>query len=198
MPRHSKGAYLWLKPARPERGERACWLIKDRGRRISTGLGPGDRAEAEKRLAAYIADKYAPERRERPLSEIRIVDVIRIYLDDVVPGQARPEKAAERAERLLQFFGTRTLDEITGSSCRAYASSRHDQGRSTRGKGAERNVTSKTFALLLTIMPGKDYTGARCVLSYSKKAKPVRDGLRGLNSRGSWGSAGGRLKRERV
>jgi hypothetical protein len=85
-------------------------------------LGAGDRMEAEKRLAADIAEKYQPGRRERPLSEIKIADVIRIYLDDVVPGQARPGKAAVRAERLLQFFGLMTLEQITGTGlCRVAA-----------------------------------------------------------------------------
>jgi hypothetical protein len=130
---------LWLRPARRDGNGRIVrdsrWLIKDRGRQISTGFGAGDRAEAEKQLAAYIAEKYQPVRRERPLSEIKIADVIRIYLDDVVPSQARPEKAAERAERLLQFFGMMTLDRITGALCRDYAAWRHGQGQSNKGKG---------------------------------------------------------------
>lgn len=139
MPRPSKGARLWLRPPRRDESgrivEAARWIIKDRGRQISTGCGARDREEAEKRLGAHIAEKYQPERRERPLSEIRIADVIRIYLDDVVPGQARPEKAGERAERLLEFFGSRTLDEITGALCREYAAARRGKGHSNKGKG---------------------------------------------------------------
>lgn len=138
MPGRAKGIHLWLRAARRDhqgRVREARWLIKDRGRQISTGFGACDRAEAEKRLAEYIAAKYQPERRERGLSEIKIADVIRIYLDDVVPGQANPQKAAERAERLLRFFGLRTLDEITGSLCRLYASSRRGQGHSIKGSG---------------------------------------------------------------
>ena len=84
---------------------RGCRLhsLLDGRRQIGTECGA--REEAEKRLADYIASKYAPERRERPLSEIRIADVIGIYLADVVPGQANPAKAGERAERLLEFWG---------------------------------------------------------------------------------------------
>ena len=108
MPRPSKGARLWLRPARRDASgkitEAAHCVIKDGGRQISTGCGIDDREEAEKRLADYIASKYAPERRERPLSEIKIADVIAIYLEDVAPGQARPEKVGERAERLLEVF----------------------------------------------------------------------------------------------
>jgi hypothetical protein len=61
--------------------------------------------------------------------------VIRIYLDDVVPGQARPEKAAERAERLLKFFGGRALSEVTGALCREYVVVREGEGHSNKGKG---------------------------------------------------------------
>jgi integrase len=53
----------------------------------------------------------------------------------VAPGQARPKKAGERAERLLAFFGTKTLDEITGKLCRDYIAEREGKGKSNKGKG---------------------------------------------------------------
>ena len=123
MPRRSRGPRLWLRPPRHRAGRRdsAVWIIRDGGRDKSTGCSAGERGEAEKRLASYIAAKYAPERRERDISEIPLADVITIYLRDVAPGQARPEKAAERCDRLLDFFGEKMLDFVTGESCRAYA-----------------------------------------------------------------------------
>ena len=141
MPRVSKGAHLWLRPARRDSTgaiiKAARWIIKDSGRQFSTSCGAGEREEAERKLAGYIASKYAPERRERSLSEIRICDVLKIYLDDVAPGHARPEKTAERAERLLEFLGDKRLDEITGALCREYAASR--QGKtSDRRKGGNK------------------------------------------------------------
>ena len=62
-------------------------------------------------LADYIASKYTPARRDRDIAEIPIADVINVYLADVAPNQARPEKAAERCGRLLQFFGDEYLNE---------------------------------------------------------------------------------------
>src|SRR5690242_18912909 len=124
MPRHARGPYLWLRPARErdDKGaERACWIIRDAGHQRSTGFGKGERSEAEAAFANYIAEKYAPERRERDIAEIPVADVISIYHADVAPSQARPEKAAERCGRLLDFFGERRLGEITGATCRAYA-----------------------------------------------------------------------------
>jgi len=58
--------------------------------------------------------------------------VISIYLADVAPNQARPEKAAERCGRLLQFFGERKLDSVTGAACRAYAEWRGSNGGARR------------------------------------------------------------------
>jgi integrase len=135
MPRESRGPYLWLRPARQREdkgAERAVWVIKDAGHQQSTGFSIGARREAEAALADYIASKYAPARRERDITEIPIADVISVYLADVAPNQARPEKAAERCGRLLQFFGERTLDSVTGSTCRAYAEWRGSNGGARR------------------------------------------------------------------
>src|SRR5437762_265424 len=115
--------------------EAARWLIRDGPKQIGTGCGIDAREEAERKLGEYLPSKYTPERRERPLSEIRVADVIAVYLDDVAPGQARPDKAGERAERLIEFFGQRALDEINGALCREYAAWRAGKGRSKKGTG---------------------------------------------------------------
>lgn len=177
MPRKSKGARVWLRPARRDASgkitESAHFVILDGRRQVSTGCGALERAEAEKRLADYIASKYAPERRERPPSETRIADVIRIYLDDVVPGQARPEKAGERAERLLQFFGTMTLDQINGSACRAYEASRKGKGRSNKGAGggARRDLQDLAAAINYHHREGLHRSIVRVVLPERGKAR---------------------------
>lgn len=135
MPRQSKGIQLWLRPARQREdkgAEHAVWVIKDAGHQHSTGFGMGEHREAEAALADYIASKYSPARRERDIGEIPMADVISIYLADVAPNQARPEKAAERCGRLLEFFGERTLDAVTGSTCRAYTEWRGSNGGARR------------------------------------------------------------------
>jgi integrase len=135
MPRESKGAHLWLRPER-DRGakgvERAAWVIKDQGRQIATGCGATERRKAEAALGVYTASKYEPARRERDISEILINDVLIVYMNDVAPGQARPEKAAERCERLGEFFNGSYLSDINGSTCRAYAESRGSNGGARR------------------------------------------------------------------
>lgn len=153
MPRRSTGPRLWLRKARRRadgRGlEAAVWVIRDGGRQISTGCGAGEREQAEQKLAEHIVSKHAPSRRERPLSEILVADVIKIYLDDVAPGQARPEKAAERARRLLAHFGAMTLDQVTGAECRRYAETRIGQGNGRKGTegGARRDLQDLAAAI---------------------------------------------------
>ena len=115
-----------------QRGDPALWIIRDAGHQRSTGFGQSDRREAETALAEYIAEKYAPARRERDIAEIPVADVLNVYLADVAPGQARPEKAAERCGQLLEFFGERRLNEVTGATCRAYAEKRGSNGGSRR------------------------------------------------------------------
>jgi integrase len=134
MPRHARGPYLWLRPARQRASgsDPALWIIRDAGHQRSTGLGMGERREAEKALADYIASKYAPARRERDIAEIPVADVISIYLADAAPSQARPEKAAERCGRLLEFFGQKRLNEVTGATCRAYTERRGSNGGARR------------------------------------------------------------------
>ena len=153
MPRQSKGAHLWLRPAR-DRGdkgvERATWVIRDGGRQIATGCGASERREAEKALADHIASKYQPARRERDISEIWIADVLNVYLTDVAPRQARPEKCGERILRLAEFFGDKHLSDINGSTCRAYAEWRGSNG-------ARAGAIFKTFRPQSIIMQRKGF-----------------------------------------
>jgi integrase len=130
MPRPRKPPRLYL---RTSPRSAATWVILDGGAEHRTGFGAGDRAGAEGAFAAYLAAKHAPERRERRLAEIRIADVIAIYARDVLPDLARPAAAAAQAERLLLWWGDRTLDEVTGASCRAYAAARDGQGPDVKG-----------------------------------------------------------------
>jgi hypothetical protein len=88
MPRPGKGARLWLRPEKRNANgtlrERAVWVIRDGPRKISTGRPAEDRANAERALGEYLANKYHPNRaRGRHPSEILIADVLAIYLTDI-------------------------------------------------------------------------------------------------------------------
>jgi integrase len=122
MPRQSKGARLWLKPAGQDRA--AVWVIKDGGHRLSTGCSPDDREEAERALAEYIHQKYDPRQGSRDPAKILVSDVLTLYQRDVGITVARPRELGQRVETLLAFWGNKKLAEVNGSTCRTYASAR--------------------------------------------------------------------------
>jgi integrase len=132
MPRrsqHSKGPRLWLKPERILRNgsiERSVWcILDDGGIKRSTGCGPEDRRGAEDRLGLYLASKRAATRtRNRGAAEIALADVILVYTTDRAPHTARPKETAARLIHLLNWWGERTLADVTGKTCREYAASR--------------------------------------------------------------------------
>lgn len=119
MPNRAKGARLYLKE---EAGKRPVWIIRDGAKRIGLGLAIDEREEAEKRLAEYLSDKHQPSReRDRSPTAISVADVLSIYMADKGSAVARPAALAGRVEALAGFFGTKTLADINGALCRAYA-----------------------------------------------------------------------------
>lgn len=131
MSRRSKGPRLYLKPPR-RAGDEPTFIIRDGASSVGTGCGAGDRAGAERKLAEYLQSKHQPTRRNSSIESVAISDVINIYLIDKVPGQARPEKAIERCDRLLEFFGRYHLADISGALCRKYVAWRGSNGGSRR------------------------------------------------------------------
>lgn len=119
----SKGARLYLRAATLK--EPARWIIRDGSHSERTGFGAHERAQAEQRLADYIAAKYQPARtRDRSPAQIEIDDVLNIYLADVAPKKARPREVGLRCLALLDFFGGKRLDQIDGALCRSYVAKR--------------------------------------------------------------------------
>ena len=142
----SKGAHLWLRPAR-DRGdkgvERAAWVIKDDGAADRHGLGPTEGREAEKALADYIASKYQPARRERDIYEIPIADVISIYLRDVTSRTSTALRRRRNAASWIDFFGTDALErhhrgDLPGL-CRVARIERRRSARPSRLSGCDQS-----------------------------------------------------------
>lgn len=135
MPAHSKRARLWLRPARKKDGKiiaRATYLILDAGRHYPTGCFAGEAESAERKLAEYIAGKYAAPRKGRELDDIPVADVLSIYVDDRGPKQRNRAKFDERIARLNEFWGTMMLSEVTGDTCRRYEAERGSPGGARR------------------------------------------------------------------
>ena len=124
MPRQSKGARLWLRPARE--GHAAVWIIKDGGYQRSTGYPPSALRDAEAVLADYITAKRNPrvETAQLPLAKIPVADVLTAYYDEIAKTHARPGETKRRILALAEFFGNDTLGEVNGSRCRKYTEHR--------------------------------------------------------------------------
>ena len=126
MPRQSKGVRLWLRPVR-RRGSSfasAIWIIIDGKRHIATGCLKGQAREAEQRLAAYIAEKYQPTRHARDIDRIDIADVLSIYLEDCGSRMVDQPKLDRCIGRLNDYWGGKTLSQITTAECRAFVKQR--------------------------------------------------------------------------
>lgn len=125
MPRRAQGPRLWTRPARRDTTgritHREAIFILDRGRQIASGVDVGNPQAAEQALAAYIAQKYRPASGPRDPDQIPVADVVATYLEDIVPGHARPAESKRRIGRVLAFFGGDTLSAINGPRCRSYA-----------------------------------------------------------------------------
>jgi integrase len=131
MPRQGKGAHLWLRPARRKDGRvvaNAVWIIIDGSRHVATGCLKHQAGEAEKQLAAHIADKYRPSRRLREIEHVDIADVLSIYLEDCGPRITDRLKLERCIARLNDYWGGKMLSEVTNAECRAYANSRGKTG----------------------------------------------------------------------
>ena len=141
MSRTSKGITLYRQPTRYDaKGDlraRAMWVIRDGQRKISTGICAENSKqppqEAQEALARYIVQRYQPSReRNNHSTKIIIDDVLSIYLQDKGKLQARPSELAGRAERLLSYWSCKTLDKVTGSTCREYVEFRGKAGAARR------------------------------------------------------------------
>ncbi len=131
MPRQSKGARLWLRPAR-RRGNRivanAVWIVIDGSKHVATGCLEHQADEAERQLAAYIADKYRPSRRAKDIDQIDVADVLSIYLDDCGPRIADQPKLERTIGRLNDYWGGKVLSQVSAAECRGYVKGRGKSG----------------------------------------------------------------------
>ncbi|TAN13475.1 MAG: integrase [Rhizobiaceae bacterium] len=132
MSRARKPARLWLRPASKDR--EAAWIILDGGKQFSTGCGANDGASAEQALADHIAKRFLekPSEKHRAASDVSVAEVIAHYLLVKEDAARKPKELAARAKALLAFWGDKTLDDITTSTCTAYVRQRTSQSMARR------------------------------------------------------------------
>ncbi len=132
MPRTRKPARLWLRPAGKDR--HAVWIILDGGKQYSTGCGASDVEAAQAALSEHIAKRFIeePKARNRNAREVTIAEILAHYVSVKQDTIRRLKELAARIEALLNFWGTKTLDDITTATCKAYAAHRRLQSMARR------------------------------------------------------------------
>jgi integrase len=169
MSRHSKGARLWLEPATFIKGKvrrRAAWVIRDGTKKIRTGCPRDDRKDAERKLCEYIASKYQVSRdRNRHPSEIAVLDVLKIYLDDVAPQHSRPAETAQRAVTLSKFWEPYNLNDVTGPRCREYVAWRTKQ----KLKSSKPETTGRQARLVTEAAARRELEDLRSAINYHRR-----------------------------
>ena len=115
MPRRSKGARLWLEPARRDaKGRiirRAVYVIRDGSIKRSTGFGEGEIEKAQRALADYHIARYsAPRDPDRDPGKYqnrgRNFNLRRGCRCQSTRG---PERRRAGLSQLLEYFGDRDL-----------------------------------------------------------------------------------------
>lgn len=135
MPRRKKGPRLWFRQPRKDTDSTfrpGQWLILDGSKQISTGCAEVEIDEAERQLAQYIEDKWRPSRRVRPIEQITVAEVLAIYDADKGDSQANKRTYTSRMLRLNDWWGARSLADVTGETCREYAAGRGNSGGARR------------------------------------------------------------------
>jgi integrase len=135
MPRQSRGPRLWWRKERRKGRKviaRGTWLVIDSGQHHPTSCYAGEDREAQEFLAAYIAEKYSPERRLKDIESIDVADVLSVYDEDCRERQANKPKFDERLVRLVKWWGGKMLSAVNGVNCRAYTKFRGNNGGSRR------------------------------------------------------------------
>ncbi|MGA9894155.1 MAG: site-specific integrase, partial [Xanthobacteraceae bacterium] len=98
-------------------------VILDGGRQFCTGCSVEDIVGAQRALADHINRKHVEAARSgpKPTTQIPVVDVLTLYVRDVVPTHRNPKRAAFAVRRLGEFFRGKFLSDINGSMCRDYS-----------------------------------------------------------------------------
>lgn len=145
MPRPRKGARLYLRKGRIDRRTGRplpdVWCIVDGPREVSTGLPSDCLEQAESALAAYIAEKYAPEAaavdaadlaasRGDP-NQVLIAEVLALYAAERAPELATEAKTMKGFIKKLAAFwceeGRKYVADVKRSTCKEYVTWRTAQ-----------------------------------------------------------------------
>jgi integrase len=116
MPRKAAGARLYF------REDHGVFYIRDTGL-PDKSTGTGNRQDAEKSLASYIASKGTVGSTRHP-DRFPVSECLDIYGREHGVTVADPVRLGCAIEALLRFFGNLTVADVKGETCRRYGLSR--------------------------------------------------------------------------
>lgn len=116
MPRKAAGARLYQHP------QTGLFLIRDTGCG-DRSTGTRDRRDAEKALAAYIAGKGIVTGPRHP-DRFQVAQALDIYGREHAVTVADPVRIGYAIDALTAFWGSLTVADVKGATCRRYAASR--------------------------------------------------------------------------
>ena len=170
VPRQAKGARLYLKPAEIDPRTRqirkhSTWIVRDGAGVLSTGCDAQDREGAERVLAVYLAEKFTPNREKgRQAAAVTVAEVLALYQEEVVPNHARPGKSDERLLQLGEWWGDKTLADVTGKTCRAYTAWRVGQP----WKSAKPEVTGRPARVVTAAGARRELEDLRSAINHHR------------------------------
>jgi integrase len=132
MPNPRKAPRLYL---RQRKGRDKVWSILDGKTESGTGCGEHDRSGAEKALAQYLAEKHvAPG--ALPPEQLWVPEVMASYLKEHAVHSPSSKWIGHTAQPILQWWGDKTLADVSGANCREYVTWRtaqtHRHGRKAK------------------------------------------------------------------
>ncbi|HEV7253821.1 MAG TPA: site-specific integrase [Mesorhizobium sp.] len=117
------------------------WVIRDGKRQKRTGCLEAQIAEAERKLADYIAGKYEPPKGGKA-TKVTIADVLMTYAEDKAADTANPKLTVQAIARLNAFMGDKPVAEIKAKLCNAYAAHRQTPSGARRDLEVLRAATN--------------------------------------------------------
>lgn len=115
MPRKRQPARLYLNP------KERVWVIRDGPHTERTGFSEGDREQAEEALAQYVQGRFKPAEREGSIAALTVDEVLDAYGREYAANTADPARIGYAITALLSWWTGKTLKDVRGLTCRAYA-----------------------------------------------------------------------------
>lgn len=145
--------------------------LLDGSRRISS-FAEDDQRGADEALAQALIDRHQPNRsKSQRAQQVLVTDVLAIYATEVVPGHARPDKTAQRLVQLGEWWQGKSLDDISGKSCRDY----RDFRLAMPWKSAKPKITGNPARMITEPGVRRELEDLRAAVNYHRKEGYCRE-----------------------